>query len=688
MPSSSASQPLLVVARSPERERLRGALAGTGRELVEADDVAAARAHAERVGFEVALVDLSLPDAKALVEELAGRHRIAVVPLAPEDPVTRVDRALESRRLELELADTRARLARAQRFGRLGTLEIDWCAARARLSEEARRILGFAEGELDVPLSRLERAVVAPRREAWRAWLADVAVGATDRPFEHAILRDDQTERAVRLHVERQAGPRAVRLHAIVHDVTDRSRVEEELAYQSMHDDLTGLANRRQLLEDLERAIDAAAREQRKVAVLFLDLDRFQDVNESLGHAAGDGLLVTVAERLRECVRERDSAARVDGPRAGDALARPGGDEFAVVLGGLRDRDEAATIAQRMLDVLARPFMVADREIYLTSCIGVALHPDDGSVPLELLKDAETALFHAKRLGCGSRSFYEASMDKLAGERLALQSALRRALERRDLQVWYQPRIELASARVVGMEALVRWHHPKLGFIPPAQFIPIAEESGLILSLGDFVLQEACEQMRRWHDAGHAGLRIAVNLSAEQFRDPGLPDSIERIAHAARLAPDSLELELTESILMHDVERALAVLRRLKGKGFHVSIDDFGTGYSSLSYLKRFPIDCLKIDCSFVRDVTSNTGDAAITAAILFMAHSLKLDVVAEGVETQEQLDFLRCHRCDQVQGFHFSPPLPAAAATELLHRHPVLPVEPLEPVDPGVPAS
>ncbi len=706
MSASGSTQRLLVVADATLRSHLRAALSFAEREVVDADSVAAARELAAGSRFHLALVDLDVAGAAALCEEFAANEAMPpILALArADDPALvaleascrdvvekpassatlriRVARALETLGVERELRESRNRLQRTQRFARLGHLEIDWTARHARLSEEARRILGMADDDAELPLDRLADVVAGDQRERWRTWLADVAGGATERPFEHGIVRPDRSERVVRLQVERAVDPLdgSIRLHAVVHDVTDRFRVEEELQYQNHHDELTGLANRRQLLEGLERAIEQSRRDGRVLAVLFLDLDRFQDVNETFGHDGGDRLLVAVSQRLRESVREQDAMARVASGRTPDSVARPGGDEFVIALAGLRDRRNAGAVAERVLDALARPFTFEGREISLTACAGIATSPDDAKDGLALLQNAETALFQAKRRGCASYAFYDPSLDRLAHERLEGQSALRRAIERRELEVWYQPRVEIAGERIVGMEALVRWRDPDRGIVLPAQFIPLAEQSGLIVQLGGFVLREACMQARQWRDAGFTDLRVAVNLSAEQFRDPALPGFIERVTSEAGLRPDGLELELTESALMRDVERALELLERLKRKGFHLSIDDFGTGYSSLAYLKRLPIDCLKIDASFVRDVTTDAGNGAIAAAILSMAHSLDLDVVAEGVETREQLEFLRRHGCEQVQGYLFSAPVPAAAATALLQKQVVEPMAPAPP--------
>lgn len=431
-------------------------------------------------------------------------------------------------------------------------------------------------------------------------------------------------------------------------DITRLKDVEEQLRRLVFFDPLTGLPNRELLHDRLQQAVHEAARAGELVAVLFLDLDNFKDINDTLGHPAGDLMLSAVAQRLGDRTRHSDTVARM------------GGDEFILVL-----RNTAAntisSLAETTLETLARPFVLAGQEVFLTASIGVALYPLDGRNPDELIKKADTAMYHAKSHGKNHCQFFSAEMNLRALERLALQTDLRRALERNEFIVHYQPKIRLDTGEVSGVEALVRWQHPERGLVPPASFIPLAEETGLIVPIGEKVLEVACAQVKSWQAAGISPLPVAVNLSAVQLRKKGLLSTMERILTETGLAPDLLELEITESAIMQDTEKAIALLRVLQGMGIQVTMDDFGTGYSSLSYLKRFPIGSLKIDRCFINEVLTSADDAEIIRAIIAMAHRLRLKVVAEGVETAEQLAFLRREGCDEVQGYYFARPMPAA---------------------------
>ena len=446
------------------------------------------------------------------------------------------------------------------------------------------------------------------------------------------------------------------------YDISTVMRFEQELEFQSRHDILTGLANRLLLRERLEQAMAVTRRSTLPLWVVFIDLDRFKFVNDTLGHDAGDLVLKNVAERLRDATREVDTVARL------------GGDEFVLLLPQHGNGEPGVAILQRILDAVAQPLQLGDYEFFLSCCIGVAVYPDDGSDADTLIKHADIAMYRAKEQGRGQWQFYASSMNAGTLERLGLESELRHALERGQFHLEYQPQLDLASGAVVGMEALLRWEHPQLGRIAPASFISLAEEMGLITPIGDWVLRTACAQARAWQLAGHGPLRLAVNLSARQFKQKNLLHAVAQALAETGLDAAQLELELTESMVMHDVEQATAIMGNLKALGVQLSIDDFGTGYSSLAYLRHFPIDVLKIDKSFVSDITHSTDDAAIVHAIISLAHSLRLKVIAEGVETAQQLAFLRQHGCDQMQGYLFSRPLAAPAFEELLLQRKMLP--------------
>jgi diguanylate cyclase (GGDEF)-like protein/PAS domain S-box-containing protein len=439
----------------------------------------------------------------------------------------------------------------------------------------------------------------------------------------------------------------------IFEDITERKRAEDEVQALAYLDTLTGLPNRALLQERLNEALLRADRQADLVGVLFLDLDRFKPINDTMGHAVGDLLLQGVASRLRACLRKTDTVARL------------GGDEFVVVIPDIQRELDVSVVAREIQERLSIPFDIDGREIYSIASIGIALYPVDGCDAGTLLRNADMAMYVAKEHGPSAYQFYSAEMNRYALERLELENGLRQAAKRQEFFLHYHPQVDLAEGRITGVEALLRWSHPQQGIVPPDRFIGVLEETGLILDVGEWVLRTACEQGRAWLDAG-LPLRIAVNLSVKQFREPGLVDMVSRVLRESGLPPASLELELTENMLMENGAETVSKLQALNEMGVSLAIDDFGTGYSSLGYLKNFPIDRIKIAQIFVRDIAVDPGDAAIVETILAMAHSLGLEVIAEGVETQEQFEFLRIRQCDAMQGHYFSMPLSADALSAL----------------------
>jgi len=438
-------------------------------------------------------------------------------------------------------------------------------------------------------------------------------------------------------------------------DITEARQMTERMAYQATHDALTQLPNRYLFQDRLNRAIAHARRANQSFAVLFVDLDHFKKVNDGLGHSAGDVLLRAAAARLLNCGRQEDTIARL------------GGDEFVIVLENLQQEERAAMLARKILDALMPPFQIEGHECFITASIGISVFPKDGEDAETLLKNADTAMYRAKDKGRDLVQFYGRDMHVRALERLTLEQSLRYAVERQELELHYQPQMELQGGRIIGVEALLRWRHPQRGLISPMEFVPMAEETGLIETIGEWVLRTACEQARAWRCEGLPPLRMAVNLSPRQFLRPGMVNLIGRILRETEMEPGHLDLEITEGLLMKDVEGSIVTLRTLKAMGVRLSIDDFGTGYSSLSYLKRFPIDQLKIDKSFVDDVNNNQDDTAITLAVISLAHNMRLKVIAEGVENQAQLVFLQNNLCDEIQGFYLSRPVPPGRVIELL---------------------
>ena len=471
-------------------------------------------------------------------------------------------------------------------------------------------------------------------------------VGATDfitKPLNYAIL-----------------GHRVRYLLRTMQAFENVRKSKKEIHHLAFYDALTNLPNRRLFGDRLQQAVEAARRNDHLMGILFIDIDNFKRINDSFGHGVGDRLLRTVASQLVACLRRCDSVGReIDEDQV--SVSRLGGDEFTVLLTHLEKAEDAARVAKRIIDAISVPFLLGDEEVVVTPSIGISVFPYDGNGVEDLIKNADTAMFHAKEQGKNNYQFYTNSMSATAFERLSMENALRKALGNNELLVYYQPKIDLGSGLAIGMEALIRWNHPEMGLISPAEFIPLAEETGLIVPIGEWVLRTVCKQIRDWCDTGSEVLRVAVNLSACQFRQTMLLQVVRRIVDESGIGAEWLELELTESVIMDDIQTSSTVLRDLKEMGVHISMDDFGTGYSSLSLLKRLPLDTLKIDQSFVRDITTDPDDAAIVDAIISLAHSLRLRVIAEGVETSEQLDFLRSRGCDEVQGYLFSRPRPVA---------------------------
>ena len=438
-------------------------------------------------------------------------------------------------------------------------------------------------------------------------------------------------------------------------DITERKVAEERVQSLAYYDALTGLPNRILLHDRLSKALATARRQKHKVALLFFDLDRFKIINDSLGHSVGDLLLQDVAERLKSCAREEDTVARL------------GGDEFLIVLTHVNDIPSAAVSAERFMDALTSTFVIQGHSLSIGCSLGISIFPEHGADSETLIKHADAAMYSAKDGGRNNFQFFTADMNAQAVERLTLENGLRSALDKKELFLVYQPQMDIATGKISELEALLRWQHPELGLVPPDKFIRIAENSGLIVPIGEWVLRTACSQARKWQDEGLRAVSIAINVSAVQFRQQGFCELIRRVLRETGLAPHYLELELTETLLLGNADVTLSVLQELKAMGLTLAIDDFGTGYSSFSYLKRFPVSKLKIDRSFVRDVAVNPDDAAITTAIISMAKSLNLKVIAEGVEDEAQMSFLRAHQCDEIQGYYFSVPLAVDKVAEKL---------------------
>jgi diguanylate cyclase (GGDEF)-like protein len=446
-----------------------------------------------------------------------------------------------------------------------------------------------------------------------------------------------------------------IRMDGVSSDISERKMHDEQMAYQANHDALTGLPNRHLLNDRIAQALTQSRRTGRPLGILFLDLDGFKFINDSFGHSLGDALLKAVATKLRAIVRESDT------------VARQGGDEFVIMLSDLEHAEDATEVARKVLDALSLPLQVEGHNLHVTASIGVSVYPQDGSSGELLLKRADAAMYQSKEQGRSGFQCYTREMGTQLDERMELQSALRHALEREQFELYYQPQVDLSDGRISGMEALIRWRHPELGMVSPALFIPLAEQTGLIVPIGEWVLKTACRQLKAWHNAGYPQLSVAVNMSARQFHQRNIVQLVREVLSDTGLSAAHLELELTESTLMRNTDGVIETLRQLKSIGVALAMDDFGTGYSSLSYLKRFPIDVIKIDQSFTFDLTNSEDAASITRAIIAMAESLGLRTVAEGVETAAQLEFLSAHKCGAIQGYYFSHPLPVSEMTAVL---------------------
>jgi diguanylate cyclase (GGDEF)-like protein/PAS domain S-box-containing protein len=483
----------------------------------------------------------------------------------------------------------------------------------------------------------------------------NAAFGGEPQFFEWQHRRLDGTpfNAEVSLNVIEMGGTRY--LQAIVRDITERMQAQQQLQFLAHHDALTNLPNRALFLERLDHALARAQWTKRPMAVLFLDMDRFKNINDTLGHNIGDSALGVIAQRLASCVRD------------GDTVARLGGDEFTVLLEDIASVDDVPAIAQKIVEVLCQPFMVEGREFVITASLGISLYPGDGGDSGTLLRHADTAMYRAKEQGRNKYQFYSAEMSAKALEKFTLETSLRHALERGEFTLYYQPQVSLTTGRVIGIEALLRWQHPELALLQPMQFIPVAEETGLMKSIDEWVLETACVQAKIWQSSRLIPLSLSVNISSRTFSEPRLVEKVANILNRTGMAPGLLELEITENIVMEHAQTTVARLEDLSRMGIRLAIDDFGTGYSSLGYLKRFPIDTLKIDKSFVNDITTDEDDAAIVTAIIAMGKSLQLRVVAEGVETKGQLIFLREQECDGMQGYLFNRPVTADEITLLL---------------------
>lgn len=571
----------------------------------------------------------------------------------------RVRYALRTRSMGIALHRNQQRLSQAQRLAKLGYWEINLGSGRVHCSNELFWVLGM---EPDAQVDSID-VFMQMVHEDDRSAVQDAIDEAvqTKRPYEleHRIRCRDEREITVQQQGElvlNESGEPKVLLGTI-QDITERKAAEELIEYQAFYDSLTDLPNRRLFSDHVSHATALAGQQENQLAVLFMGLDRFKVVNDTLGHAAGDTLLREVGTRLKSMDHE------------GVSIARFGADVFAVLLEGLDQTSEIDAYVTMLMAQMAEPVVIQEQEFFTTASVGIALYPHDGKDTESLLKAADTAMFRAKEEGGQHYQYFTADMNVLAQHRLQTEGELRKALERGEFQLFYQPQIDANTRRIVSMEALIRWFHPERGMVSPLDFIPVAEESGLIVPIGEWVLRTACQHTVEWNNKYGINLRVGVNLSGVQFSQPDLIEVVADSLKQSKLPNDCLDLEVTESMAMNNIDSCIATLEQLNRMGIHSSMDDFGTGYSSLSYLKQMPLHTLKIDRAFVKDIKGDGENGEIARAIIAMAHSLGMNVIAEGVETEEQLLFLRDQECDIIQGFYISQPLPHEEFESFLQR-------------------
>jgi diguanylate cyclase (GGDEF)-like protein/PAS domain S-box-containing protein len=549
------------------------------------------------------------------------------------------------------------RLAEAQRLARMASFECHFDDDTMVWTPAASQVLGVSADKLPAQFMAHVDLVHADDRSALLDAYWSVTANQSSYEVEYRIQDEHQQTRWIR---ERgfylpEEGGRPKRLCGLVYDITSTKAAHDRIEYLAWHDTLTGLANREHLQAHLRQHMDALRGTGGQLAVLFADLDRFKTINDSLGHHVGDEVLKTCAQRLRECVR------------ASDTICRLGGDEFVIVLSNLEDAAAVSRIGAKLLARLSAPMQVHGRDLHITASLGVSFFPQDGETVAELMRHADAAMYQAKAKGRNTLSFYSPEINAVSAERFEIESKLRLALVRKELSLYFQPQYQAGNKQLVGFEALLRWQTVDGDWIPPDKFIPIAEETGLIHIIGQWVMAEACGHWRRWTAHGGAPVRVSVNLSAHELRDKGLLERIRVLMQQHDMPPDALEIELTESVAMHDPGASIELMKQIRALGVSLAVDDFGTGYSSLAYLKTLPIQRIKLDRSFVKDLEVDADDRAICAAAIQMAHSLGLEVVAEGVETAHQLQYLTQQGCDLMQGYHLGRPMAAQAAIELV---------------------
>lgn len=568
-----------------------------------------------------------------------------------------------------ELYMSQSRLAKTQELAKLGNWQIDLNSNDFHCSTEASRLLRLDTGNAPVSLDDFLAPIMGHEKEKVRKEMNDAVKARKNMSVSYSVLYPDGTQKHIlnqgEILFNEQGMPEM--MLGVVQDVSQLKRAEEEIMHLAFYDGLTGLANRMLFLDRLDMAIKDSTRNDQKFALLFLDLDRFKRINDTLGHHIGDLLLKQVAEKMQACIRSTDLATRNVMDRSEPTISRLAGDEFTIILSNIRSPESAALVARRLIKEISTEYDLEGQEVSVSASIGISVFPNDGQTADILLRNADSAMYNAKNSGKNQFQFYIESLNIVATERFSLERDLARAIDRNELVLYYQPQIDLATRKIVGAEALIRWMHPQKGMVPPDKFIHVAEESGLIIDINKWVLLMACRQSDGWIKNGFPDLNIAVNLSGYKFAHQNIVTSIRDVLETTRLDPTNIEIEITETILMQETEETIETLKEIKDLGVRIALDDFGTGYSSLSYLTTFPVDVIKIDRSFVIGSTIHKNNRIIIKAIIAMGHSLGKKILAEGIETEEQYELLKSYGCDEAQGYYFKAPVPATEFFRLL---------------------
>jgi diguanylate cyclase (GGDEF)-like protein/PAS domain S-box-containing protein len=577
----------------------------------------------------------------------------------------RIRYGLKTRETDLKLYHQQLRQIHAHKVAKLGYWDWDIVSHEIYWSDEVYELLAIGKEEFPTKQQALQARVFPEDLKKFKYTLKQTMKYGTSYSLEYSVNRPDGKFQRVYEHAEliKDDQGKAIRLMGIIQDITDRYLAQQKIQYQAFYDELTGLPNRTLFADRLDHALQMLERNDEEVAVFIIDLDRFKNINDSLGHDIGDGFLQAAASKLKKIIRSNDT------------LARLGGDEFALIIESVKSLDCIVKVVEKLLDVLSQPLIIENNELISTGSVGIAISSKQSRDKDTLLKQADLAMYEAKRQGGNSYRFYNSEMKSYATQLLKLENDLRKALERKELVLFYQPKCSVETGEVLGMEALVRWRHPEKGLVSPLDFISIAEETGLIIPMGSWAIEEACRQTLIWHQQGFDKLVVSINISARQFHHKGFEEEVLQIIKRVGIKPENVDLEVTESCTMNNIDKAVRILNVFRNQGIRISMDDFGTGFSSLSYLNQLPLDILKIDRAFIKDISHDTENGELAKLIINMAKTLGLGVIAEGIETQYQLDFLRKYQCDEFQGYLSSAPVAADLFEKFLYEKRMEPV-------------